>query len=264
VENLSAGGLFLRTDQQLPKGTPLELDLVKPGGRKALHVVAVVAGVITPEQAASNRFIPGIGVQFVEVGNEEAERLESLLTALGVEPVQAAIPQELRPKVSGRASGPPPAPAPAVTPTKVLPVEQIGPTWTPPPPAARSAAAAPASSWASVAPRPQVSPDRPPTAPVVPKRAEAEAILREIHGELELQDAPLATARPALPPQPPEPPSRPDLPEASKLMTQIRGLIFEMGEMQARLKARDAEILDLRAQLDDARAQIEELETKGV
>src|SRR5207237_1425043 len=53
VENLSAGGLFLRTDQQLPRGTPLQLDLVKPGGRRTLHLSAAVAGVITPEEAAS-------------------------------------------------------------------------------------------------------------------------------------------------------------------------------------------------------------------
>ena len=43
VENLSAGGLFLRTEQQLPHGTALHIDLVKPGGRKSLHLSGLVA-----------------------------------------------------------------------------------------------------------------------------------------------------------------------------------------------------------------------------
>ena len=49
-------------------------------------------------------------------------------------------------------------------------------------------------------------------------------------------------------------------PEAARLMLQIRGLLFELGEAQARLRTREAELDDLRAQLDDARAQIEELQ----
>jgi len=36
---------------------------------------------------------------------------------------------------------------------------------------------------------------------------------------------------------------------------QIRGLIYELAEVRALLREREAEILDLHAQLDDARAQ---------
>jgi hypothetical protein len=80
---------------------------------------------------------------------------------------------------------------------------------------------------------------------------------------LESDEAPLATSKPALPPQPkaaPVPAAEPPLSDAAKMMTQIRGLIYELAEVRALLREREAEVLDLRAQLDDARAQIEDLE----
>jgi len=96
VENLSAGGLFLRTEQQLPRGTGLQIELVKPGGRKPIELAGLVAGVITPEEAATARFIPGLGVQFTEIDADEANRLEELLTALGVEQPQAVVSAAVR------------------------------------------------------------------------------------------------------------------------------------------------------------------------
>jgi uncharacterized protein (TIGR02266 family) len=213
VENLSAGGLFLRTDQQLARGTPLELDLVKPGGRKTLHLAAAVAGVITPEEAVNAHLIPGLGVQFVELGDEEAKRLEELLTALGVEPQQAVVAPELRRRRPAEAE------STSEIPLSATPAKKTG--------------------------------------------MDAETILRDIREELEGEDTPLPTSKPALPPRPkapPSPASEPLVSEAAKMMTQIRGLIYELAEVRALLREREAESLDLRAQLDDARAQIEELE----
>ncbi len=43
-------------------------------------------------------------------------------------------------------------------------------------------------------------------------------------------------------------------------MTQIRGLLFQLTDVQGRLRQRESEVQDLRAQLDDAREQIEQLE----
>ncbi len=213
VENLSAGGLFLRTEQQLPRGTSLQIDLVKPGGRKGLRVAGVVAGAISPEEAATARFIPGLGVQFTEVAADEADRLEALLAALGVDPRQAVVAPELRGLEKPVATG--------------------------------SGGAGPASNRGGHL---TVDPER---------------ILRDISEALDAEEAPLATAKPALPPQPagPLPPAAdPQLSEPARLMTQIRALLFELADAQQRLKQREAEIQDLRAQLDDARAQIDELE----
>src|SRR5439155_22655147 len=96
VEHLSAGGLYLRTEQQLPRGTGLRIELVKSGGRKPIELAGLVAGVITPEEAATARFIPGLGVQFTEIDADEANRLEELLTALGVEQPPAVVSAAVR------------------------------------------------------------------------------------------------------------------------------------------------------------------------
>ncbi len=225
VENLSAGGLFLRTEQQLPQGTALQIDLVKPGGRKPLHLAGLVAGVITPEEAASARFIPGLGVQFTEIEADEADRLEELLTALGIDRVQAVVAPELRRTNPGGA-------------------EQV--PWASTAPAARAPAQGAGRAARGQGPA-----------------GDPEAILRDISEALEADEAPLATSKPALPPQPAAPPppnAEPQQSEAARLMTQIRGLLFQLADVQARLRQREAEVQDLRAQLDDAREQIEQLE----
>jgi uncharacterized protein (TIGR02266 family) len=222
VENLSAGGLFLRTEQQLPRGTELHIALVKPGGRKPLHLAGLVAGVITPEEAASARFIPGLGVQFTEIDADEANRLEELLTALGIDRVQAVVAPELRRTNPGASEA-----------------EQL--PWASPAPSKAGGRAARSQG----------------------RQGDPETILRDISEALEAEDAPLATSKPALPPQPAAPPppnAEPQLSDAARLMTQVRGLMFQLADAQARLRQREAEILDLRAQLDDARSQIEELE----
>jgi uncharacterized protein (TIGR02266 family) len=227
VENLSAGGLFLRTEQQLPQGTTLQIDLVKPGGRRPLHLAGLVAGVITPEEAATARFIPGLGVQFTEIEADEADRLEELLTALGIDRVQAVVAPELRRTNPGETG-----------------TEQV--PWALSAPAARGPAQGAGREARGPAPA-----------------ADPEAILRDISEALEADEAPLATSKPALPPQPAVPPppnAEPQQSEAARLMTQIRGLLFQLADVQGRLRQREAEVHDLRAQLDDAREQIEQLE----
>ncbi|HWE23387.1 MAG TPA: PilZ domain-containing protein [Myxococcales bacterium] len=101
VENLSAGGLFLRTEQQLPRGTGLRIELVKPGSRKPIELLGLVAGVITPDEAATARLIPGLGVQFTDIEPDEANRLEELLTSLGVERPHAVVSADLRRTMPG-------------------------------------------------------------------------------------------------------------------------------------------------------------------
>ena len=214
VENLSAGGLFLRTERQLPCGTALRIELVKPGSRKPIQLSGLVAGVITPEEAAITRFMPGMGVQFTDIEPDEADRLEELLTSIGIERSQAIVAPQLRRTQPG-----------------------VG---------ARTIRT---SSQDSVA-----ASDEPATDP--------EAILRDISDALEAEEAPLATAKPALPPQPARPPpaGQPQPSEAARLITQIRSLLFQLADTQGRLRQREAEIAELRAQLDDARRQIEQLQ----
>jgi uncharacterized protein (TIGR02266 family) len=213
VENLSAGGLFLRTEQHLSRGTALRIELVKAGARKAIELSGMVAGVISPEEAATARFMPGLGVQFTDIESDEADRLEELLTSLGIERSQAVVAPQLRRTQPGMA---------------------------------------PRTSRAS---SDDVTSSDEPTDP--------EAILREISDALEAEEAPLATSKPALPPQPsgpPPPAAQPQPSEAARLMAQIRGLLFQLADAQGRLRQREAEVEELRAQLDDAHRRIEQLQ----
>ena len=216
VENLSAGGLFLRTEQQLPRGTDLRIELVKAGGRRAIELSGLVAGVITPEEAATARFIPGLGVQFTDIDADEADRLEELLISLGIERAHATVAPQLRRTRAG-------------IPKRASSDEQIARG------VLRAAEAA----------------------------ADPEAVLRDISEALEAEEAPLATSKPALPPQPagaPPPAAQPQPSEAARLMTQIRGLLFQLADTQGRLRQREAEIEELRAQLEAAHRQIDQLQ----
>ena len=269
VENLSAGGLFLRTDQLFPRGSRVEVELVRPGARRALRVSGRVVGTITPEEAVAQRFIPGLGVEFADLADDEAERLEALLAALGVRPDEAKVRRA----------------QPIRTQTPISSPALIQRIYTPPPDLAP-------------VPHPSRTPSRPPPPPMqkpAGARVEAEAILRHIAEALDVDDAiveerstpgsgstlpriaaaPMPTPRqvPAIarPPPPPAHPASPahgpvhashDATPEARLMLQIRGLLFELGEAQARLRSREAEIEDLRSQLDDMRKQLEELDSR--
>ena len=271
VENLSAGGLFLRTDQLFPRGSRVEVDLVRPGARRPLRVSGRVVGTITPEEAVAQRFIPGLGVEFAELAADEAERLEAVLGALGVRPDEAKVQRVAQPMRSQTPVSSPPL------------IQRI---YTPPPDLAP-------------VPHPSRTPSRPPPPPKpAGARVEAEAILRHIAEALDVDDAivedrstpgsgstlpriaaaPIPTptpvpaiSRPPTAPSSPRNPVSPDAsmqgshdasPEAARLMLQIRGLLFELGEAQARLRSREAEFQDLRSQLDDMRKQLEDLDSR--
>jgi uncharacterized protein (TIGR02266 family) len=223
VDNLSAGGLFLRTEQMVPRGTTLHLDLVKPGGRRTLHVQGRVVGVLEPDDASAQRMLPGLGVEFAEVGPEEVERLEALLQALGVSGSDAVIPPTALPGARPSATR-----AEAETILRDI-ATSLGGQEEP----ARALGAP------STLPRIAAEPARPaPSTPPIAGAPQQEA-----------------------PPPPPRP--GPAAGEQERLMLQIRGLLFELGETKERLRTREAEILDLRAQLDDARTQIEALEKEA-
>jgi hypothetical protein len=88
-------------------------------------------------------------------------------------------------------------------------------------------------------------------------------VLRDISEALEAEEAPLATSKPALPPQPLGPPPRaadPQPSEPARLMMQIRGFLFQLAETQTKLRQREAEIDELRTELEAAHNQIDQLQ----
>lgn len=84
VENLSAGGIFLRTPRPLPLGSYIELDLVRPGLKRAISVKGRVVGVLDAESAAKKNTAPGMGIQFFSLSDAARDRLGLVLKDLGV------------------------------------------------------------------------------------------------------------------------------------------------------------------------------------
>lgn len=86
VENISQGGLFVRTADPLPLSTPLALELVRPGLKKAIRVQGKVVNVVTPELAKAQGVAPGMGIRFDALASDVSERLGSLLSEFGLSP----------------------------------------------------------------------------------------------------------------------------------------------------------------------------------
>src|SRR5689334_8271342 len=85
VENISAGALMVRTDQALEAGTPVVMDLVRPGMKKLLKLSGRVVG--RAERAPNSpSTVPGLRVQFDPMPDETVDRLQQLLRDLGLSP----------------------------------------------------------------------------------------------------------------------------------------------------------------------------------
>ena len=92
VEELSRVGAFLRTDQRVAAGAALELDLVKPGGRKPVHIRGQVSQAVTGTGAEH----PGLEVAFTAIAADDAQRLiawfDELRSRGGEKEMQQAVP----------------------------------------------------------------------------------------------------------------------------------------------------------------------------
>ncbi len=101
VEEVSVAGAFLRTDHRLEAGEAVEVDLVKPGGRKALHIRARVARVVN--RGAGRH--PGIDVEFIAVASEEQRRLAAWIEELrSLETDAGDAPLEVTPVAADEAA----------------------------------------------------------------------------------------------------------------------------------------------------------------
>jgi uncharacterized protein (TIGR02266 family) len=76
--NLSAGGVFVATVQQVPRGTPVDLTFTLPGGGPPVRV----PGVVRWSREVNDRspgLVPGLGVQFTELPAEVAQAITGFI-----------------------------------------------------------------------------------------------------------------------------------------------------------------------------------------
>jgi uncharacterized protein (TIGR02266 family) len=113
VDNISAGGLFVRTENVLPLGATVELDVVRPGLGGPLQLQGRVVLVVDPATAQARSAPPGMGIAFEALAEPIRARLDEMLGTLGA-PLNVAVtdlrsaPDPLPSRQSRRTSAEPP------------------------------------------------------------------------------------------------------------------------------------------------------------
>jgi uncharacterized protein (TIGR02266 family) len=86
--NISAGGIFIRTEKPPAMDTVVDVALELPGGGP-VEGKAVVVHRVTPEEAAQRGAEPGIGVQFVHGDDRFRERIDQFVASLSAKATSA-------------------------------------------------------------------------------------------------------------------------------------------------------------------------------
>jgi Tfp pilus assembly protein PilZ len=82
VENISMGGLFVRSTTPLKVGTPVMLQLVRPGLKRPLQLTGAIASIVSPAEARLHGTVAGMGVSLDAVEGDLAECLHDLIEDL--------------------------------------------------------------------------------------------------------------------------------------------------------------------------------------
>ena len=90
VENISAGGVFVKTPTPIQVGLPVMVDLVKPGLKRALRLSGRVVSVIPTIDASRLGRAAGMAIQFDPLPSETEPRMLALLKELGLPEPTAA------------------------------------------------------------------------------------------------------------------------------------------------------------------------------
>lgn len=77
--NISAGGVFVRTDRPPELEAVVEVALELPGEGPPARAKAVVVHRVTPEEARDRKLIAGAGVQFIDADDGFRERIDQAL-----------------------------------------------------------------------------------------------------------------------------------------------------------------------------------------
>ena len=94
IENISVGGLFIRTHTAMPIGMPVRVDLVSPALKNSLVVSGRVVSVVTEEESEKQDISPGVGIEFDPLPHETEKRLHALLRDLGLQDLADPTPLE--------------------------------------------------------------------------------------------------------------------------------------------------------------------------
>jgi uncharacterized protein (TIGR02266 family) len=77
--NISAGGMFIKTDQPPPMHEMVQVTIDLPGGGRPIEAKATVVHRVTREDARARGCDAGVGVQFVESDDRFRERIDEII-----------------------------------------------------------------------------------------------------------------------------------------------------------------------------------------
>ncbi|MFY3746605.1 TIGR02266 family protein [Anaeromyxobacter sp. Red801] len=167
--NVSRGGLFVRTLEPQPPGTPLRLDVVLESGDQVIHGSGVVRWSTPPSAPGEPARVPGMGIKFVDLSPESRALVDRLVAGRGAEAQSDEPPRPAAPPARPPAAAPPPGrppgvPAPATRAAAPAPGRPPGAAAPAPRPAAPAVPSAPAASPARPTPATPAPPAPPPPA----------------------------------------------------------------------------------------------------
>jgi len=77
--NISAGGVFVHTENPPPLKSVVRVSMELPGGAPPVLARGLVVHQISKEEAERNRRIPGVGVQFLDADDEFRARIDAAI-----------------------------------------------------------------------------------------------------------------------------------------------------------------------------------------
>ncbi len=77
--NLSEGGIFLKTTEEIPVGKPLSMKFTIPNDISLLEATGTVKWVTTEQEALANNISPGVGIEFTHIKEETKQRIRNFI-----------------------------------------------------------------------------------------------------------------------------------------------------------------------------------------
>jgi uncharacterized protein (TIGR02266 family) len=77
--NISAGGVFVHTEQPPPLKTVVEVEMELPGSSDPVPARGMVVHRVTKEEADQKGTLPGVGVQFMDADDEFRQRIDAAI-----------------------------------------------------------------------------------------------------------------------------------------------------------------------------------------
>jgi uncharacterized protein (TIGR02266 family) len=80
--NISAGGVFVHSNDPPPMNSVVRVEMELPGGGPPVPARAMVVHRVTPEEAQAKGTLPGMGVQFMDADDEFRRRIDQAIDGI--------------------------------------------------------------------------------------------------------------------------------------------------------------------------------------